>query len=71
MALMTLIFQMCFKTYFILALRSLLVGAAPEQGSLYMWIDARQARILLGKKNNNNKIILIIIIKWHFIVPEL
>lgn len=51
MALMTLMFQLCFKTYFILGLKSLLVGAAPEQGSLYMWIDARQARILLGKKN--------------------
>ncbi|KAK2832279.1 hypothetical protein Q7C36_015741 [Tachysurus vachellii] len=48
MALMTFMFQLCFKTYFILILRSLLVGAAPEQGSLYMWIDARQARTLLG-----------------------
>ncbi|XP_060759251.1 wnt inhibitory factor 1 isoform X3 [Neoarius graeffei] len=48
MALTTLMFQLCFKIYFILILRSLLVGAAPEQRSLYMWIDARQARILLG-----------------------
>ncbi|KAK3544734.1 hypothetical protein QTP86_026135 [Hemibagrus guttatus] len=48
MALMTLMLQLCFQTYFILILRSFLVGAAPEQGSLYMWIDARQARILLG-----------------------
>lgn len=55
MALMTLMFQLGFKTYFILILRSLLVGAAPEQGSLYMWIDARQARILLGKKKKKKK----------------
>ncbi|KAB5542306.1 hypothetical protein PHYPO_G00090150 [Pangasianodon hypophthalmus] len=48
MALMTLLFPLCFKTCFILVLRSLIVGAAPEQGSLYMWIDASQARILLG-----------------------
>lgn len=53
MALMTLMLQLCLKTYFILVLRSLLIGAAPEQGSLYMWIDARQARILLGKKKKN------------------
>lgn len=52
---MALMFQLCFKAYFILVLRSFLVGAAPEQGSLYMWIDARQARILLGKNKNNKE----------------
>ncbi|KAF7693944.1 wnt inhibitory factor 1 [Silurus meridionalis] len=48
MALVNLMLELCFKSYFLLVFRSLLVGAAPEHGSLYMWIDARQARILLG-----------------------
>uniref|UniRef100_A0A8B9LST8 Wnt inhibitory factor 1 n=1 Tax=Astyanax mexicanus TaxID=7994 RepID=A0A8B9LST8_ASTMX len=40
--------QSCLKTYFFLLLGALSAGAAPEQGSLYMWIDANQARILIG-----------------------
>ncbi|KAG5267265.1 hypothetical protein AALO_G00219830 [Alosa alosa] len=36
------------KASFILLLGSLVTEAAQEQGSLYMWIDANQARILIG-----------------------
>ncbi|XP_035384229.1 wnt inhibitory factor 1 isoform X1 [Electrophorus electricus] len=48
MAFGTPMFQLYFKTYFFLLLGGLVVEAAPEQGSLCMWIDANQARILIG-----------------------
>lgn len=39
--------QLHFKTCLLL-FGALLIEAAPEEGSLYMWIDANQARILIG-----------------------
>ncbi|KAJ8373629.1 hypothetical protein SKAU_G00042090 [Synaphobranchus kaupii] len=36
------------KTYFLLLLGGLITEAAQEHGSLYMWIDANQARVLIG-----------------------
>ncbi|KAG9335176.1 hypothetical protein JZ751_005524 [Albula glossodonta] len=36
------------KTCFLLLLGGLITDSAQEQGSLYMWIDASQARVLIG-----------------------
>ncbi|XP_073725030.1 wnt inhibitory factor 1 isoform X2 [Misgurnus anguillicaudatus] len=48
MAFTTPAVQLHFKTCILLLLWGLVIEAAPEQGSLYMWIDANQARILIG-----------------------
>uniref|UniRef100_A0A8C4ZWF5 Wnt inhibitory factor 1 n=1 Tax=Gadus morhua TaxID=8049 RepID=A0A8C4ZWF5_GADMO len=41
-------FRLSLKTCFLLLLGCLLTKAVQDQGSLYMWIDANQARILIG-----------------------
>jgi len=47
MAFRTPAVQLHLKTCFLLLLGGLM-EAAQDQGSMYMWIDANQARILIG-----------------------
>ncbi|TRY57540.1 hypothetical protein DNTS_023488 [Danionella cerebrum] len=48
MALRTHAVQLHVKTCFILLLGGLLEAAFEERGTMYMWIDANQARVLIG-----------------------
>ena len=42
-------FRLSLKTSFLLLLGCLLTKAVGDQGGLFMWIDANQARTLMGE----------------------
>ena len=43
-------FRLSLKTSFLLLLGCLLTKAVGDQGGLFMWIDANQARTLMGEQ---------------------